>query len=50
VTDPVITPAKEEHGYDSGSENLDKHEPRDNLHCHVERRNQSIAIAERAER
>ena len=24
-------PAKEEHGYDSGSENIDKHEPRDIL-------------------
>ena len=27
VTDPVIAPAKEEHGCDSGSESLDKHEP-----------------------
>jgi hypothetical protein len=36
--------------YDSGSENLDKYEPRDILHCYVERRNQSIAVAERAER
>jgi hypothetical protein len=26
VTDPVIIPAKEEHGCDSGSERLDKHE------------------------
>jgi hypothetical protein len=33
-------PAKEEHGCDSGSESLDKHEPRDILHCHVERRDQ----------
>ena len=40
VTDPVIMPAKEEHGCDSGSESLDKHEPRDILHCHVERRDQ----------
>jgi hypothetical protein len=29
VTDPVIMPAKKEHGCDSGSESLDKHEPRD---------------------
>ena len=48
VTDPVIMPAKEEHGYDSGSESLDKHEPRDILHCHVKRRDQTFA--ERAER
>ena len=27
VTDPVITPDKEEHECDSGSESLDKHEP-----------------------
>ena len=38
VTDPVIMPAKEEHGCDSGSKSLDKHEPRDILDCHVERR------------
>jgi hypothetical protein len=38
VTDPVIMPTKEEHGCDSGSESLDKHEPRDILHYHVERR------------
>ena len=31
VTDPVIILAKEEHGYGSGSESLDKHEPRDIL-------------------
>ena len=43
VTDPVIMPAKEEHGCDSGSESIDKHEPRDILHCHVERRDQSFA-------
>ena len=49
VTDPVIMSAKEEHGCDSGSENLDKHELRDILHCHVERRDQSFAVAERAE-
>jgi hypothetical protein len=49
VTDPVIMPTKEEHGCDSGSESLDKHEPRDILHCHVERRDQSFAVAERAE-
>jgi hypothetical protein len=43
VTDPVIMPAKEEHGCDFGSESLDKHEPRDILNCHVERRDQSFA-------
>ena len=43
-------PAKEEHGCDSGSESLDKHEPRDILHCLVERRDQSFAVVERAER
>ena len=48
VTDPVIMPAKEEYGCDSGS--LDKHEPRDILHCHVERRDQSFVVAKRAER
>ena len=42
--------AKEEHGSDSGSESLDKHKPRDILHCHVERRDRSFAVAERAER
>jgi hypothetical protein len=26
VTDPVIIPAKDEHGCDSGSERLDKHD------------------------
>ena len=50
VTDPVIMPNKEEHGCDSGSESLDKHESRDILHCHVERRDQSFAVAKRAER
>ena len=50
VTDPVIIPVKEEHGCDSDSESLDKHEPRDILYCHVERRDQSFAVAERAER
>jgi hypothetical protein len=49
VTDPVIIPTKEEHGCDSGSESLDKHEPRDILHCHVERRDQSFSVAKRAE-
>jgi hypothetical protein len=49
-TDPVKMPAKEEHGCDSGSESLDKHEPRNILHCHVERRDQSFAVAERTER
>ena len=32
VTDPVIMSAKEEQGYDSCSQSLDKHEPRDILH------------------
>ena len=45
----VTDPAKEGHGCDSGSENFDKHEPRDILHCHVERRDQRFAVAERAE-
>jgi hypothetical protein len=35
--------------FNSGSESLDKHEPRDILHCHVERRDTSFAVAERAE-
>jgi hypothetical protein len=38
VTDPVIMPAKEEHGCDSGSKSFDKHEPRGIVYCHVERR------------
>jgi hypothetical protein len=50
VTDPMIMPAKEEHGCDSGLESLDKHEPRDTMHCHIHRRNQSFAVAEKAER
>jgi len=50
VTDAVIISAKEEHGCDSGSESLDKHEKHDILHCHIERRDQSFAVAERAER
>ena len=33
VTDPVIMPDKGEHGCDSGSENFDKHEPRDVTSC-----------------
>ena len=48
--DPVIMPAKEEHGCDSDSESLDKHEPCDILYCHVERRDQSFVVVERAER
>jgi hypothetical protein len=32
---------------DSGSESLDNREPRDILDCHVERRDQSFAVAER---
>ena len=31
-------------------ESLDKQEPCDITHCHVERRDQSFAVAERAER
>ena len=50
VTDPMIMPAKEEHGCDSGSESLNKHEPRDIFHCHVERLDQSFAVAEMEER
>jgi hypothetical protein len=49
VTDPVIMPAKEEHGCDSGSKSLDKHEPRGIVYCHVERRDQTFVVAERAE-
>ena len=49
VTDPVIMPAKEEHGCDSGSKSFDKHEPRGIVYCHVERRDQSFVVAERAE-
>jgi hypothetical protein len=43
-------PAKEEHGCDSGSESLDKHDTCDILHCHVESHDQIFAVAERAER
>ena len=50
VTDPLIIPVKEEHGCDSDSESLDKHERRDMLHDHVEKRDQSFAVAEKAER
>ena len=50
VSDPVIMPAKEERGCDSGSKSLEKHERRDILHCHVERRDQSFTVAERTER
>ena len=50
VTDPVKMPTKEEHGCDSGSESLDKHEPRYIWHCHGERRDQSFVVAEMAER
>jgi len=46
----VIMPAKEAHGCHSGSVCLDRHEPRDILHYHVERRDQSVAVAKRAER
>ena len=50
VTYSVIMSAKEEYGCDSGSETLDQHEPRDILHCHVERHDQIFAVAERTER
>ena len=50
VTDPVIMPVKEEHACDSGTESLDKHEPRDILHCHVETGEHSFAVVEREER
>ena len=50
VPDHVIMAVREEHGCDSVSESLAKHEPRDISHCHVERRDQSFAVAERAER
>jgi hypothetical protein len=36
------------HGCDSGSVRNDKHEPHVILHCHVERRDQSFAVSERA--
>ena len=50
VTDPVIMTAKEEHECDSGTESLTKLQPCDILHCHVERRDQRFAVAERAKR
>ena len=50
VTDQVIMPSKEEHGCDSVSESLDKHEPRDIFHCYFERCDQSFAVAVRVER
>ena len=50
VTDLVIIPAKKEHGCSSSSESLDKQEQRDILHCHVERPDQSSAVAEWTER
>ena len=43
-------PAKEERWCNSGSKSLDKHEPRNILHCHVERHYQSFAVAVRAKR
>jgi hypothetical protein len=43
----VIMPAKEERWCNSGSKSLDKHEPRDILHYHVERHYQSFAVAVR---
>jgi hypothetical protein len=50
LTDSVIMTAKEQQGCDSGSESLYKHEPYDILHCHVERRDRSFAVAWKAER
>jgi hypothetical protein len=50
VTDPVIMTAKEEHECDSGRKSLAKLQPRDILHCHVERRDQSFAVANMTER
>ena len=50
VTDPFIMPAKEEHGCDSGLESFDKYESLDILHCHVERRDHSFAVAVSAKR
>ena len=41
---------KEEHGCDSDSESLEKHEPRRIFNCHIERRDQSFVVAERTER
>jgi hypothetical protein len=46
----MIRLGQEEHGFDSGSESLDIHEPRDILHFHVERRDESFDVAERAKR
>ena len=48
VTDPVIMLAKEKQS--CYSERLDKHEPRDIFHYHVERHDHSFAVAEKAER
>ena len=45
LTDSVIMTAKEQQGCDSGSESLYKHEPYDILHCYVERRDRSFAVA-----
>jgi hypothetical protein len=42
--------AKEEHECDSGTESLAKLQLRDILHCHVERSDQSFAVANMAER
>ena len=50
VIDPVIMTAKEEHECDSGTESLAKLQPRDILHCYVERRDQSFAVANMTER
>ena len=50
VIDAIIMPAKEKHQCDSGSESLNKHDPCDILHFHVERRDQSFDVAAMAER
>ena len=48
---PVVFPVDfDGGGCDSGSESLNKHEPSDILYCHVERRDQIFAVAERAGR
>jgi hypothetical protein len=46
----VCTSPTIEHECDSGTESLAKLQLRDILHCHVERRDQSFAVANMAER
>jgi hypothetical protein len=43
-------PAKEEHRCAYGSECLDKHEPRDILHCHVETGAQKISLLKKRQK